>query len=88
MSDQSRKRGQHAPAPQSAKAAARALPTVGLAILVVSSLAVWLRSRRTQPAIDAQTAHRLSPQGGPADHSTASASDIVIGEPVDARSSS
>ncbi len=86
MSDQSKKRRRHDGALLSA--GGRVVPAAGVAILIASALAVWLRSRRTQPAIDAQTAQRLSARGGPADHPAASASDIVIGEPADAHSSS
>lgn len=88
MSDQSKKRRQHGGAPLSTKVGGRVLPAAGMAILVAGSLAAWLRSRRIQPAIDVQTAWRLSPGRGQTDHPAASASDIVIGELADARSSS
>jgi hypothetical protein len=88
VSDQSKKRRQHDGAPLSAKVGTRAVPAAGLAILIAGSLAVWLRSRRPQPTIDAQTARRLSPRSELADRPAASASDIVIGERVDARLSS
>jgi hypothetical protein len=88
VSDPSKKRRQHDGAPLSTKVGGQVLPAVGLAILVAGSLAAWLRSRRTQPVIDAQTARRLSLRSVPAELPAASAPGIVIGEPADARSSS
>lgn len=88
MSNQLEKPRQHIRAFPTAQVGGWALPVAAVATLVTVSLVAWLRSRQTQSTIDAQTARRLSSQSGPADRPAVSASDMVIGEPVDAHSSS
>jgi hypothetical protein len=51
----------------------------GLAAVAIASLAVWLRSRSTQPEIDAQAAERLAPRRKAGEHPRPSAADIIVG---------
>lgn len=85
MSDQSKKVWQDVRPSSPVQVGGWALPVAAAGILVTGSLVAWLRSRRTQPAIDAQTTRRLSRPSGPAVQSTPFASDIVTGERAVAR---
>jgi hypothetical protein len=51
----------------------------GVAAVAIASVAVWLRSRSTQPQIDAQAAERLAPRREAGEHPKPSAADIIVG---------